>query len=175
MHQTCWPYKLLFLPILDFFLILYRLLIISLVWIMNLYRLQPWGTYLFPINFKILSEFWFFMFVSERNDLFLYFPESNTLFCGLISLVLVLSQFWLYFQQQNSYKNTHTCIYMYIYIIEGCKRSGFWTIRSFPEKKQMFYYFYGSLFWQSCFIEKLKQQLSDIREIPPIGLWHISL
>lgn len=98
-----------------FFLILYRLLIISLVWIMNLYRLQPWGTYLFPINFKILLEFWFFMFVSERNDLFLYFPKCNTLFCGLISLVLVLSQFWLYFQQQNSYKNTHTCIYMYIY------------------------------------------------------------
>lgn len=98
-----------------FFLILYRLLIISLVWIMNLYRLQPWGTYLFPINFKILLEFWFFMFVSERNDLFLYFPKCSTLFCGLISLVLVLSQFWLYFQQQNSYKNTHTCIYMYIY------------------------------------------------------------
>lgn len=98
-----------------FFLILYRLLIISLVWIMNLYRLQPWGTYLFPINFKILLEFWFFMFVSERNDLFLYFSKCSTLFCGLISLVLVLSQFWLYFQQQNSYKNTHTCIYMYIY------------------------------------------------------------
>lgn len=98
-----------------FFLILYRLLIISMVWIMNLYRLQPWGTYLFPINFKILLEFWFFMFVSERNDLFLYFPKCSTLFCGLISLVLVLSQFWLYFQQQNSYKNTHTCIYMYIY------------------------------------------------------------
>lgn len=98
-----------------FFLILYRLLIMSLVWIMNLYRLQPWGTYLFPINFKILLEFWFFMFVSERNDLFLYFSKCSTLFCGLISLVLVLSQFWLYFQQQNSYKNTHTCIYMYIY------------------------------------------------------------
>lgn len=58
---------------------------------------------------------------------------------------------------------THILVYTCIYIIEGCKRSGFWTIRSFPEKKQMFYYFYGSLFCQSCFIEKLKQQLCDIR------------
>lgn len=39
----------------------------------------------------------------------------------------------------------------------------FWTIRSFPEKKQMFYYFYGSLFCQLCSIDKFKQQLCDIR------------
>lgn len=98
-----------------FFLILYRLLIISMVWIMNLYRLQPWGTYLFPINFKILLEFWFFMFVSERNDLFLYFPKCSTLFCGLISLVLVLSQFWFCIFNNRTLIKTHILVYTCIY------------------------------------------------------------
>lgn len=54
-------------------------------------------------------------------------------------------------------------MYIHVYIIEEFKRCVFWTIRSFPEKKQMFYYFYGSLFCQLCSIDKFKQQLCDIR------------
>lgn len=42
------------------------------------------------------------------------------------------------------------------------------TTRSFPAKKTDVH-LYDSLFCQSCFLDKFKKQLADIREIPPIG------
>lgn len=88
----------------------------------------------FQLTLKILRILIFSCLFQKGMIFSSFFSNAVLCLCGQILTVLVFYQFLLYFQQQNSYKNTHTCIY----IIEGFKRQRLWTIRSFPEKKQMF-------------------------------------